>query len=77
MTAALKVLSGHLRGVKLRPIRAAKQWATVDGRRRELSQWRDDACAHGKKLTEHCPWCYVQTSEYKDSLAQTLRRRIG
>jgi len=60
----------------LRLLRGPHQWATVHGRRRELSQVRDDACAHGKRLTEHCPWCYVETQEYKDSLVESLRRRV-
>ena len=29
-------------------------------------------CEHGKLRTEHCPWCYVQTAAYRQSLADAM-----
>ena len=29
-------------------------------------------CEHGKPRAEHCPWCYVQTAAYRQSLADAM-----
>jgi hypothetical protein len=29
-------------------------------------------CEHGHARTEHCPWCHVQTSAYKQALADGM-----
>jgi hypothetical protein len=29
-------------------------------------------CKHGKLRTEHCPWCYVGTAAYRQSLADVM-----
>lgn len=29
-------------------------------------------CEHGTLRTEHCPWCYIQTPAYQQSLADAM-----
>jgi hypothetical protein len=29
-------------------------------------------CEHGALRTEHCPWCYIDTPAYKQSLADAM-----
>ena len=29
-------------------------------------------CEHGQPRGEHCPWCYVQTPAYRQSLADAM-----
>jgi len=29
-------------------------------------------CEHGNPRGEHCPWCYVQTPAYRQSLADAM-----
>lgn len=29
-------------------------------------------CEHGNPRTAHCPWCYIQTPAYRQSLADAM-----
>ena len=29
-------------------------------------------CKHGTLRTEHCPWCYIETPAYRQSLAKAM-----
>jgi hypothetical protein len=33
-------------------------------------------CEHGRIRTAHCPWCYVQTPAYRQSLADAMRTTL-
>lgn len=33
-------------------------------------------CEHGTPRTKKCCWCYVQTPEYRESLARTIRTTV-
>jgi hypothetical protein len=37
-----------------------------------LRERRKTHCVHGKPHGEHCPWCYVQTDEYRQSVARAM-----
>jgi hypothetical protein len=33
-------------------------------------------CEHGNPRGEHCPWCYIQTPAYRQSLADAMWTRL-
>jgi hypothetical protein len=43
---------------------------------RGLAERRVTHCEHGKPRAQHCPWCYVQTWEYKQSVFELMNKPV-
>jgi hypothetical protein len=39
---------------------------------RRWAEYLKTHCEHGALLTDHCPWCYIQTPAYRQSLANGM-----
>jgi hypothetical protein len=52
-------------------VRALKRFAPGE-LRKALAEHLITHCEHGSPRTQHCPWCYIKTPAYKQSLADAM-----